>query len=81
MAVIHVLQHYRLANLIDLAHFLVKTPKDLGAAMLLADVMGELRNRLPPSSFAELQNELREVKHRADADRGARTHNAPETAQ
>ena len=81
MAVIHVLQHYRLANLIDLAHFLVKTPSDLGAAMLLADVMGELRNRLPPSSFAELQNELREVKHRADADRGARTHDAPGVTQ
>ena len=75
------LQEYRLNGLVNLAHFLAKADMDLGAALMLRDVMSELRNRLPPSAFAELQNELREVKHRADADREARTHEGPETAQ
>jgi hypothetical protein len=81
MATTHILQQYRLANLVDLAHTLVKTPKDLGAALLLADVMAELRNRLPPTSFALLQTELRDEKHLADADREARTHDAPGVTQ
>jgi hypothetical protein len=81
MSISNILREYRVANLVDLAQTLVKTPKDLGAALLLRDVMSELRSRLPPSAFAELQNELREVKHRADTDREARTHDAPGVTQ
>ena len=81
MSISNTLREYRVANLVDLAQTLVKTPKDLGAALLLRDVMSELRSRLPPSAFAELQNELREVKHRADADREARIHDAPGVTQ
>jgi hypothetical protein len=43
--------------------------------------MAEIRNRLPPGSYAELQNELREEKAQADAERQFRTHEGPETTQ
>ncbi len=71
----------RFPNLVKLAYVLVTMDRDLGAALLLSDVMLELRNRLPPSYFAELQAELREVKQREEAERQSRTHEAPETAQ
>lgn len=85
MSTASILQQFRLQNLVELASLLVTTDRDLGAALLMADVMSELRNRLPPTSFAELQDHLREEKRIADAERAAdrlaRTHDAPETAQ
>lgn len=81
MATTHTLQQFRLQNLVELSFTLVTMSNDLGAALLFADVMAELRNRIPPSSYAELQDELRAEKQLADADREARTHDGPETAQ
>jgi hypothetical protein len=75
------IREFRLGHLVDLAYTLVAMDRDLGAALLFADVMAELRNRLPPTSYAELQNELREEKAQADAERQSRTHTAPEAAQ
>jgi hypothetical protein len=43
--------------------------------------MAEIRNRIPADSFAELQDELREEKEFADAERESRTHEGPETTQ
>ena len=81
MSTSHAIQQFRINHLAELAFTLVTMDRDLGAALLLSDVMLELRNRLPPSYFAELQGELREVKRREEAERQSRTHEAPETAQ
>ena len=81
MATTHTLQQFRLPNLVDLSFTLVTMSNDLGAALLFADVMAELRNRVPPSFYAELQDGLRVEKANADADREARTHDGSETAQ
>lgn len=81
MSTSHAMRQFRLSHLVDLAHTLVAMDRDLGAALLFADAMAEIRNRLPPAVYAELQNDLRLAKARAEADREARTHTAPETAQ
>jgi hypothetical protein len=81
MSTSHAIQQFRINHLVELAFTLVAMDGDLGAALLFADVMAELRNRLPPTSYAELQNDLRKTKARAEAERQSRTHTAPETAQ
>jgi hypothetical protein len=81
MSTSHAITQFRINHLVELAFTLVTMDRDLGASLLFADVMAEIRNRLPPGSYAELQNELREEKAQADAERQFRTHEAPETAQ
>ena len=81
MSTSHAIQQFRINHLVELAFTLVTMDRDLGAALLFADVMAEIRNRIPAESFAELQDELREEKAFAEAERESRTHEAPETAQ
>ena len=81
MSTSHAITQFRINHLVELAFTLVTMDRDLGAALLFADVMAELRNRIPPTSYAELQEELRAEKEYADAERLSRTHEAPETAQ
>jgi len=75
------MHQFRVDHLVELAFTLVTMDRDLGAALLFADVMAEIRNRIPADSFAELQDELREEKAFADAERESRTHEGPETTQ
>ena len=75
------MHQFRVDHLVELAFTLVTMDRDLGAALLFADVMAEIRNRIPADSFAELQDELREEKEFADAERESRTHEGPETTQ
>lgn len=75
------MHQFRVDHLVELAFTLVTMDRDLGAALLFADVMAEIRNRIPPDSYAELQEELREEKEFADAERESRTHEGPETTQ
>ncbi len=81
MSTSHAIQQFRIHHLVELAVTLVTMDRDLGAALLFADVMAEIRNRIPPGSYAELQDELRAEKEYADAERQSRTHEGPETAQ
>lgn len=81
MSTSHAITQFRINHLVELAFTLVTMDRDLGAALLFADVMAEIRNRIPPTSYAELQDELRAEKEYADAERLSRTHEAPETAQ
>lgn len=75
------IREFRLGHLVDLAYTLVAMDRDLGASLLFADVMAEIRHRLSPTAYADLQNDLRKAKARAEAERQSRTHTAPETAQ